>query len=298
MLTGKLTTMQKEQFREYLHNPGSFKNASLSELEELTREFPWFSSAAIIFLHCSNIQNDPDFSSLLKKLSIHIPNRKVLHTLIQSAAPPPRENNDPIMEDSESEVLHSRIQGIFDPPLNESYVNDIQSLNPVKSVLEDESLLDFSYSGQKAEFANPERKDTGIDRPVVTQNEELSDEEKLKVIPEEKEKNFDHWISKLSSETETEDNSFKKYEIIESFISSDPGVIRADKETWLHGDVSKGSAEENEGFITDTLAKIYVKQGLYNKAIYAYEKLCLKYPEKSIYFVTQIEEIKRLYIKK
>ena len=46
--------------------------------------------------------------------------------------------------------------------------------------------------------------------------------------------------------------------------------------------------------ITDTLAKIYMKQGKYDKAILAYEKLSLKYPKKNSYFAGQIKKIKQL----
>ena len=82
--------------------------------------------------------------------------------------------------------------------------------------------------------------------------------------------------------------------LIQNFLKGDPGPIRADRKTTLKGDVSRSSIREHDGFITDTLAKIYVKQGLVAKAIYAYEKLSLKYPEKSSYFAAQIEKVKNI----
>ncbi|PID92095.1 MAG: hypothetical protein CSA96_05035 [Bacteroidetes bacterium] len=92
----------------------------------------------------------------------------------------------------------------------------------------------------------------------------------------------------------TELEARRDRQLIQAFIRSEPGPIRADSETNLKGDVSMGSGQEHDGFITDTLAEIYVKQKRFAKAIYAYEKLSLKYPEKSAYFAAQIEKIRNL----
>ncbi len=43
---------------------------------------------------------------------------------------------------------------------------------------------------------------------------------------------------------------------------------------------------------TETLAKIYTDQGHYERAIQAYEVLCLKYPKKSGFFANRIKEIR------
>jgi hypothetical protein len=83
-------------------------------------------------------------------------------------------------------------------------------------------------------------------------------------------------------------------DLIDNFISKGSGKIIPADDNKEHPDISEDSVKEHEGFITDTLAKIYIKQGYYSKAIFAYEKLILKFPEKSSYFAAQIEEIKKI----
>ena len=52
------------------------------------------------------------------------------------------------------------------------------------------------------------------------------------------------------------------------------------------------SITDNDYLTTETLAELYIEQGHYERAIQAYNILCLKYPKKSGLFANRIKEIK------
>ncbi len=102
-------------------------------------------------------------------------------------------------------------------------------------------------------------------------------------------------IEEIGHSEDEADQKLSQTDLIDRFIQSNPRMERltpGDNAPVL--DLSEPSAEEKESFITETLAKIYVNQGFYSKAINIYEKLTLQYPEKSAYFASRIEKIKDL----
>ena len=54
--------------------------------------------------------------------------------------------------------------------------------------------------------------------------------------------------------------------------------------------------EAGEGYFTETLAKIYIKQGRYSKALEIIKRLNLNYPKKNVYFADQIRFLEKLIL--
>jgi tetratricopeptide (TPR) repeat protein len=83
-------------------------------------------------------------------------------------------------------------------------------------------------------------------------------------------------------------------EIIDKFIQTDPKITPAKAEFYSPSNVAKMSIVDKEEFVSETLAKIYEKQGYFDKAIKVYQKLSLKFPEKNSYFASLIEKTELL----
>lgn len=91
-----------------------------------------------------------------------------------------------------------------------------------------------------------------------------------------------------------DDDKKKKEEIINKFIETNPKISPI-KQTPITPAVQLNTNEEDNSYLmTETLARVYLEQKKYTKAIQAYEILILKYPEKISFFADRISDIKIL----
>ena len=106
-------------------------------------------------------------------------------------------------------------------------------------------------------------------------------------------------------ETEDDDKSeevpqMRGQNLIDTFIKSDKGRITLKEEPeyapQLPETVENNENVTDEGYFTETLARIYIKQGRYSKALEIIRRLSLVYPKKNAYFADQIRFLEKLII--
>ncbi|MCD8184322.1 MAG: tetratricopeptide repeat protein [Bacteroides sp.] len=104
------------------------------------------------------------------------------------------------------------------------------------------------------------------------------------------------------TDSESEVPKLRGHELIDGFICKSEATevaVSAEAEPVETTETSSSETEEegmDDSCFTETLAKIYVKQHRYDKALEIIKKLSLNYPKKNAYFADQIRFLEKLII--
>ncbi|MDG2371008.1 MAG: hypothetical protein P8L83_00125 [Flavobacteriaceae bacterium] len=170
----------------------------------------------------------------------------------------------------------------------------------------DRSLL-MNWVNDKYEVRTQKSKNQKkkLEKPKIVSNdhkESLTNTSKNKkpeiMEVESKKLSFTEWIS-ISQNKSFNNIEFSKntndWNIIDSFLNNDPKISQIEKSTPKSMiDLASENIFSDEELMTETLAKIFIKQEKYDKALQAFKILSLKYPEKNALFALQISQIKSL----
>jgi len=128
-----------------------------------------------------------------------------------------------------------------------------------------------------------------IKEEIIIKNDSTKD------ISLTKEMEFYKWFSYIkSNKTLNESNEVeKKFALVDDFLTSKKR-IDPDRNYLNTEDLSEKSLVSHDELMTETLAKVLMKQKKYDKALEAYQILGLKYPEKNSFFANQIKKIQKL----
>lgn len=251
--------MRAEDLYRLMEEPLELTEGTLLELRRIVEDYPYFQAARMLYLKNLSVLNDMSFTSELEKMAIFLPDRKKLFLLIEG----------------DKYGLHSRMEHKLDTQKEDSF-----------------SLIDAFLSNRNEEL---ERKK---EAPLLFQPSVSSDYMFWSLSKEVEEK---------PSGEDTE-NRLRHHDLIDSFLEKDQrrmlgSGLEIHEET-SHAETPDSVKELDNGqpksledsCLTETLARIYIKQKRYEKALQIIKNLSLKYPEKNVYFADQIRFLEKLII--
>jgi hypothetical protein len=286
------TDMNTDTYTYLLAHPQEITPGHMQQLATVVETYPYFQSARALQLKGLKKQNSFLYNDALKITAAYTTDRDVLFEYITSEA---------FVQDDISEAIKGQ-------DLSEGKMKDSEA-----------SKEQLTTEMKKAEaIFNPELFERKLQSVTQIANtpESTSEENQLKPdapleFKKEDTHSFSEWLKlskavpiKRSPEVEAgmeeSNGAERKFELIEKFIQKRPKIRTKEieelpvTEKRSQKDLSEPYTQAPEALMTETLAKVYVQQKNYKKAIQAYKILILKYPEKSGFFADQIRTIKKL----
>ena len=277
-----MVKMDSKQLIGYMTRPERLKGQAVQEMEQLVADYPYFAIGQTLLTIAYQNTGDERYQSQLKRTAALVPNRDKLRlfTLLarhrwesEPEVPSLPDEFVPEEEAKPNDNVFSRIEPI------ETKEEQSSGIIREKVFIIPEIDLSGSHEELSAEMALLEEKRKSLDElKAIIAN-------RLKELEAEKQR---------KDTEQAQPKKLSRKELIDKFILENPSISRPKAEFYNPISVAQNSIIDQENIVSETLAKIYEKQGYFEKAISIYEKLRLKYPEKSRYFAAQIERLKEV----
>ena len=252
--------MEKETFYAYLKEEKEFDNDALFQLKQLVERFPYFQTAKLMLLKNMKDEQHPDFFSVLKDASVVCSDREKLFYYLNDK----RFARFFPKQDSEINTINDRTESLLASFLDSIEKSDTEyDINSeAEERLESDSIISTDYLAY-LEHINPREK------------------------PEEH---------------ANESKPMQHQQLVDSFLekTSEGGVLfsnnRGEEKSSRDSTQDVDSLLDDDTFLTETLAQVYIKQKKYEQALTIIKRLSLNFPKKSIYFADQIRFLEYLIL--
>ena len=241
---------------QLIKHPERMDKETLYDLRSLIALHPYYQTARLLMLQNLYILHDPTFDEELRKAAIYITDRKVIFNLVEAAHY--KLCNPPTAR-----------QGAPNTKERESIEEDRTAL------LIDNFLDTIPAENEEEEHAQKKRKPTPADATT-------------------------DYVSYLleTEETAPEDTPLLKGQaLIDQFLYQSGGKIELSEEPLSPPENEETPEEESENntlYYTETLARIYIQQGKYQRALEIIKHLNLNNSKKNAYFADQIRFLQKL----
>ena len=277
-----------------LENPGDITSEQTREIEKVLAKAPYFQAARAIRLKGLKEHQEFSYNDALKKTAAYTADRSILFEFITSL----EFNQNQIAKQIRDQEERLKQITVYEPEeVHGKRSIDINEAIKMKQS-ESERVMD------PALFERPEQPE--ITEVPEMDNQEESSEEKLGIgkpleFDGKESHSFSEWLKLTKAQPiereenrteETDEIRSRKFELIEEFISKNPKIKPGKIANKVN--LAEHSTTAPESLMTETLAKVYLEQKNYKKAIQAYKILILKNPEKSGFFADQIRAIEKL----